>query len=179
MQTIKRNKIVFLDMTVFDENGLLVETTRNQGAFCYLHGRGNLLPSLESALDGQPQGFETELMLQPKNAFGKRHMDLVINVPLQQIPGEVSIKRGERVQINGFEGVVSFVIQENKGNNVVLDANHPLAGKALKFSLKVKAIRDARRDEVKHRRPYPGGHHLMVTDSVGQVMSEQCTQEVL
>lgn len=165
MSVIKRNKIVFLDLTVLDENAAVVETTDGQNAFCYLHGRGNLLPALEEVLEGQQEGYEAKLSLPPEKAFGMYTQDLVLQIPKQQLTVDVELVLGECVQAQGPNGMMRFEIKAIEGDQVRLDANHPLAGKTLTFMLKVLAVRDAHKDEVKHRRPHPGGHHLMVSDS--------------
>ena len=162
---IKRNKIVFLDLLIFDAAGTVVESTEKKGAFCYLHGRGNLLPALEDALDNQQIGFETEITLEPQQAFGEFRPELVVDVPKSQLTDGVNAAQGECVQADGPNGIMTFEIEQVEDDQVRLNANHPLAGLSLTFVLKVLEVRTAHKDEVKHRRPHPGGHHLMVADS--------------
>lgn len=102
MTHIRRNKIVYLDLTVLDEQGQAIESTDGGDAFCYLHGRGNLLPALESVLDGKAAGFEATLTLPPAEAFGDFHEDLVVTVPLSQLGEGVSLELGTQVQAVGL-----------------------------------------------------------------------------
>lgn len=165
MDIVKRNKIVFLDLIITTAEGELVDTTAEGGEFSYLHGRGNLLPAVEDAVNGQPAGFSTSVTVPPADAFGYYLDDLITEVPRNSFSPEVSLTAGEPVQFNGPDGIVAMTIIDFNDDQVTLDGNHPLAGKTLTFDLTVKAIRDAHKDEVKHRRPHPAGHHLMVSDS--------------
>lgn len=161
---IRRNKIVFLDMTVLDNEGHILESTDGSNAFSYLHGRGNLLPVLEEALDGQDLGFETCIDVTADQAFGAHDPALCIEVPADCLQ-DTAAAVGQMVQAQGPHGPMNFTIVEVRENSLLLDANHPLAGRDLTFLIKVLAVRDAHKDEVKHRRPHPAGHHLMVSDS--------------
>jgi FKBP-type peptidyl-prolyl cis-trans isomerase SlyD len=77
----------------------------------------------------------------------------------------MDVEIGTLVAANGPDGQMEFTIIDIKDDIVTLDANHPLAGKNLTFSLVVEAVREAHKDEIKHKRPHPAGHHLMVEDS--------------
>lgn len=160
--TIMRNKIVYLDITVVDDLENIIESTDGQQAFSYLHGRGNLLAPLEHALENKTAGFETSVFIHAEDSFGNFHQDLVIDVPQQQFTAEVNIEEGEYVQLQGPNGMMAFKIERIYNNHIRLNANHPLADKALTFFVKVLAVRDAHKDEVKHRWSHPAGHHLMV-----------------
>lgn len=165
MDIVKRNKIVFLDLTVRDAEGHIVDSTTPSGEFSYLHGRGNLIPALENAVEGQSAGFSATVTVSPADAFGEYQEDLITTVPVNSFSNDVILRPGEQVQFQGPDGLVAMTIREVNEELVVLDGNHPLAGKTLTFDVTVKAIRDAHKDEVKHRRPHPAGHHLMVSDS--------------
>lgn len=162
---VKRNKIVYLDLTIKNAAGEILETTQDAGEFSYLHGRGNLLPALENVLEGQRPGFSTSLTLAPEAAFGEYQEDLLVRVPTASLNPDVPQKIGEAVQFQGPDGMAILVIKSIDDTEAVLDGNHPLAGQTLQFELTIKAVRDAHKDEVKHRRPHPAGHHLMVSDS--------------
>lgn len=162
---IRRNKLVYLDMTVLDEQGAVIESTDGRPAFCYLHGRGNLLPALEAVLQGRLPGFATRITLPPEQAFGPRHADLTVQASRANFSAAVHLRPGEFVQMPGPNGTFAMRIEAVADDHVRLDANHPYAGKTLTFLLKVLQVRDAHKDEVRHRQPHPGGHHLMVADS--------------
>jgi FKBP-type peptidyl-prolyl cis-trans isomerase SlyD len=77
------------------------------------------------------------------------------------VRGEV----GERVQVQGPDGVIEFTITAASESDVTLDANYPLAGHTLTIDVTVGQVREAHKDEVRHKRLHHAGHHLMVADS--------------
>ncbi len=149
-------------MLVVDDQGTLVETTDGKEAFSYVHGRGNLLPALEQCLVNQIAGFESEITLQAEQAFGVYHTELAIDIKPEQLSYDVTLKKGEYIQATGPHGMMQFQIEGFDKKSIRLNANHPLAGKNLTFFLKVLAVKEPHKDEIRHKRPHPAGHHLMV-----------------
>lgn len=138
--------------------GKLLEDGKEPNA--YLHGGyGNTFPKVEAALEGQEKGFETTLELQPADAFGDYDERLVQVIPKTQFPPGVKV--GGQLQgrlDDGREHV--FTVMKIKGPVVLLDGNHPWAGKALKFSLQVTDVRAAQPVEIEHRHVHGAhGHH--------------------
>jgi FKBP-type peptidyl-prolyl cis-trans isomerase SlyD len=89
-----------------------------------------------------------------------RDENLVQDVPRNRFPASADIKPGMQFQANTPQGsrVVSVVSAD--GNNVKIDANHPLAGMPLTFDVTVMDVRDATEEEISHRHVHgPGGHH--------------------
>jgi len=109
----------------------------------YLHGGyGGLLEALERALEGKRAGDSLRLQLEPEQAFGEYDAGLVRVEPLERYgaplaPG-TEVEEGDRV----------YTVTDVAGGKVVLDANHPLAGMALRFSVEIVAIRRARPEEI-------------------------------
>lgn len=126
----------------------------------YLHGGyDNTLPKIEAALDGQDTGFQTTLTLAPEDAFGARDEALVRTIPKTEFPPGVKVGGQLRGQLDdGREHV--FTVVKIKGPQVLLDGNHPWAGKTLKFQLHVTGVRAATAEEIAHRHVHgAGGHH--------------------
>ena len=126
----------------------------------YLHGGyQNTLPKIEEALDGKEKGYQTVLNLAPADAFGERDESLVRSIPKTDFPPGVKV--GGQLQgrlDDGREHV--FTVMKIKGPVVLLDGNHPWAGKALKFSLQVTDVRAAQPVEIEHRHVHGAhGHH--------------------
>ncbi len=162
---VGRNRVVYMEYRAWNERGELVETTEGNGAFAYLHGRGNILPGLEAALEGAAVGDTARVTLTAEQAYGERVAEACVTVPRGQLAAGVRGELGERVQIQGPDGIVEFTITALDGDAVTLDANHPLAGQALTFEVEVTAVRMPHKDEVRHKRLHHAGHHLMVSDS--------------
>ncbi len=155
---IEKNTAVTLRFKVSDANGKLIEESKDP--MVYLHGGyGNTLPKIEEALEGQEAGYQTVLALQAEDAFGLRDEALVRTIPRSQFPPGVKV--GGQLEGHGDDGRVQvFNVTKIKGDTVLLDANHPLAGKALRFTLKVTEVRVASEEEIAHQHVHgEHGHH--------------------
>jgi len=133
---------------VSDALGKLIEESKDP--MVYLHGGyGNTLPKIEAALEGQEAGFQTTLALAAEDAFGLRDESLVQTIPRTQFPAGVKV--GGQLEGRGADGREQvFYVSKIKGPTVILDGNHPLAGKALRFTLKVTGVRAASEEEITH-----------------------------
>jgi len=155
---IEKNTAVTLLFKVSDAQGKPIEESKDP--MVYLHGGyGNTLPKIEEALEGQEPGFQTTLALQPEDAFGLRDESLMRTIPRSQFPPGVKV--GGQLEGRGSDGREQiFNVSKIKGDIVLLDGNHPLAGKALRFTLKVIDVRAASEEEMAHKHVHgEHGHH--------------------
>lgn len=155
---IEKNTAVTLLFKVSDAQGKPIEESKDP--MVYLHGGyGNTLPKIEEALEGQEPGFQTTLALQPEDAFGLRDESLMRTIPRSQFPAGVKV--GGQLEGRGSDGLEQiFNVSKIKGDTVLLDGNHPLAGKALRFTLKVIDVRAASEEEMAHKHVHgEHGHH--------------------
>jgi FKBP-type peptidyl-prolyl cis-trans isomerase SlyD len=155
---IEKNSAVTMLYQVFSLQGKLLDESKQP--ISYLHGGyGNTLPKIEAALEGQSAGYAAVVELQPIDAFGERDESLVQTIPKTQFPPGVKV--GGQLEGRADDGrSVHFTVVKIKGPEVHLDANHPLAGKALRFSLKVLEVRAATEEEVAHGHVHGAhGHH--------------------
>lgn len=153
---ISKDTVVTLNYTVNAGPGQPPES----GQQAYLHGGyGNTFAKLEAALEGQAPGFATTLVLQPEDAFGVRDESLVRTIPKSEFPPGVKVGGQLRgMTDDGREQV--FNVVKIKGPQVLLDGNHPFAGKVLRFTLKVLDVRAATPEEVTHGHAHGAhGHH--------------------
>lgn len=155
---IEKNTAVTLRFKLADAQGKLIE--ENKDPMVYLHGGyGNTLAKIEEALEGQEPGFQTTLALAAEDAFGLRDEELMRTIPRSQFPPGVKV--GGQLEGQGSDGRKQvFNVVKIKGDTVILDANHPLAGKALRFTLKVTDVRLASEEEIAHQHVHgEHGHH--------------------
>lgn len=155
---ICKDTAVTIRLKVSDQQGQLIENGKEPVA--YLHGGyGNLLPAVEEALQGQAAGFKTSMDLSPAQAFGERDESLVQSIPKTQFPPGVKI--GGQLEGRGEDGRTHvFTVIKIKGPEVILDGNHPLAGKHLKIQVEVMAVRAASDEEITHGHVHgEHGHH--------------------
>lgn len=155
---IEKDTVVSLRYKVAEANGKLIEETR--APMVYLHGGyDNTLPKIEQALEGREPGAELSLLLEPEDAFGVRDETLKRTIGRKDFPPGVKVGgQLEGVTDDGRPHV--FHVMKIKGDQVFLDGNHPLAGKPLRFHLKVTGVRRATPEEIEHRHVHgEGGHH--------------------
>ena len=152
---IDKDTAVTLQFKVTDLQGKLVEDGKEPSV--YLHGGyGNTLPKIEEALTGRENGYQVTLDLQPQDAFGVRDESLLRTLPKKQFPPGVKV--GGQLEGHGDDGhVMVFNVMKIKGDAVLLDGNHPLAGKALRFAIKVLDVRQASEEEIAHQHVH-GAH---------------------
>lgn len=155
---ITKDTVVTLRYKVAEADGRLIEESREP--MVYLHGGyNNTLPKIEAALDGQAAGYDTTLLLQPEDAFGHRDESLKRVIPRSEFPPGVKV--GGQLEGRSDDGQPHvFHVMKIKGQEVHLDGNHPLAGKTLKFQLKVTGVRAASAEEIAHGHVHgEHGHH--------------------
>lgn len=155
---ITKDAAVTIRYKVTDPMGKLVEDGREPSA--YLHGGyGNTLPRIEEALEGQEAGYAVTLDLPAQDAFGVRDESLVQTIPKSQFPPGVKVG-GQLEGADDKGNRRAFTVVKIKGDKVLLDGNHPLAGKALRFAIKVLAVRAATAEEIAHGHVHGAhGHH--------------------
>jgi FKBP-type peptidyl-prolyl cis-trans isomerase SlyD len=156
---IQKDSVVTLRYKVADATThKLIEESRDP--MVYLHGGyDNTFPKVEAALDGKEAGFQTTLNLQPEDAFGVRDESLVRTISKADFPPGVKV--GGQLEGRNDRGEPQvFTVMKIKGPQVILDGNHPLAGKALSFSATVTGVRAATEEEIAHRHVHgEHGHH--------------------
>jgi FKBP-type peptidyl-prolyl cis-trans isomerase SlyD len=155
---IDKDTVVSLQYKVFGADGKLIEASKEP--MVYLHGGyDNTLPKIEEALQGQEPGHQVTLSLQPEDAFGVRDEALVRTIPKSEFPPGVKVG-GQLQGVTDAGEPHVFHVMKIKGDTVHLDGNHPLAGKPLKFTIKVTGVRMASGEEIAHKHVHgAGGHH--------------------
>ena len=155
---IGKDTVVTMTYKVVNAQGKTLDQSQEPTA--YLHGGyDNTLPKIEAALDGQEVGYNATLSLSAADAFGERDEGLLKTIPKSEFPPGVKLGGQLRGRADdGSEHV--FNVVKIKGDKVLLDGNHPWAGQALSFALKVVEVRAASADEVTHRHAHGAhGHH--------------------
>ena len=152
---ITQDTAVTLDYRITDAQGKPLDT----GTTAYLHGGyDNLFAKAEAALQGKTVGDKVALALSAAEAFGARDEALARRIPKSEFPPGVKV--GGQLQGAGPHGPVVYRVVKIKGPEVLLDANHPLAGLDIRFAATVKAVRAATAEEIAHRHVHGAhGHH--------------------
>jgi FKBP-type peptidyl-prolyl cis-trans isomerase SlyD len=147
---IAKNTIVSLDVSLSDLWGNVMQCSGEPVQ--YLHGGyGNLFPAVESALEGKSVRDQVEVRLEPEEAFGDYDANLLKVEPRNRFPQELEVGMRFEGEPGGGDGEQRiFTVTDIAEDKVVLDANHPLAGTALKFSGAVVAVRPATPAEIEN-----------------------------
>ena len=156
---VAKNKIVSIDYTLKGTDGNVLDSSQGREPLQYLHGRGNIIPGLESALEGKAEGDQLNVSIPPGQAYGERDEKMVQPVPRSAFQGVQEIQPGMQFQANTQAGPRMITVVGVNNDQVTIDANHPLAGQTLNFDVKVVGVRDATQEELSHGHAHgPGGH---------------------
>ena len=156
---IAKNSVVTLDYTVRDPDGNMVDDGAHP--LVYLHGGyDGIFAPIEEALHGKSVGERLTLKLQPEDAFGDYDEQMLLVEERALFPENIEVGMSfERVTDDGEEEVL-YRTTEIADDKVVVDGNHPLAGVALVFDIKVAGVRVATSEELSHGHVHgEGGHH--------------------
>jgi len=138
---IQAGSLVAFDYTLTDESGHVIDTSKGKEPMHYVHGKGQIIPGLEKELAGMTVGSEKKVTVKPEDAYGPVNPQAFQEVPKDKLPPE-ALKVGAVLTATGPEGQrVPVRVHEIKENTVVMDFNHPLAGKTLLFDIKVTEIK--------------------------------------
>ncbi len=159
--SISQNKVVTIHYQVVDvDSNELIDSSEGGAPMVYLHGHQNIIPGLEKALEGKKAGDELKVTVVAADAYGVYSDERVQQVPMAAFEGVDQIEPGMAFTAQTEHGPVSLIVTEVDETTVTVDANHPLAGKDLRFSVKVEAVRDASAEELAHGHVHgEGGHH--------------------
>ena len=148
-ETVGRHKVVSMQYSLTNADGVVVREATG-APVTYLHGAGLLFPKLENELESHTIGDIITARLLPDDAFGKRNIDLIHQVPLDELPSEDSIEVGGKVVgIDEDGNEVTFTVTAIEEGIISLDGNHPFAGQSLVFEVEIQAIRDATEEEIR------------------------------
>lgn len=154
------NTAVSIHYTLTNDNKEVLDSSDGAQPLVYLHGHGNLIKGLESALTGKSPGDKLEVRIAPADGYGERDDKKIQQVPRRSFQGIKDIKPGMRFQAQGQHGPMSVVVTRVAGDMVTVDANHELAGQWLNFAVEIVEVRAASQEELEHGHVHgPGGHH--------------------
>ena len=143
--------VVSMHYTLKNDEGEVIDSSEGRDPLNYLHGAGNIIPGLENALVGKTTGDKLDVRVEAAEGYGEIVPELIQTVDKSLFQGVDNVEAGMTFNAQGPGGQVQQVVVKSvDGEEVTIDANHPLAGVALNFSVEITQIREASEEEVAH-----------------------------
>lgn len=138
---IAENTVVDIEYRLYSIDGELMDSSDDEGVLTYHHGTGAMMPGLEDFLEGKEPGFDGEVTLEAEDAFGERDDELMFMVSRDDFPDPDDVEPGMEFdgEIEGEE--ITGKVLAVEGDQVWIDANHPLAGSEVRVEVTVIDVR--------------------------------------
>ncbi|HVF15333.1 MAG TPA: peptidylprolyl isomerase [Steroidobacteraceae bacterium] len=157
---IAKDAVVTIHYTLKNDAGETLDSSAGGDPLAYLQGNGNLIPGLESALEGKQAGDKLSVKVSPSDGYGEYDKSLVQQVPRRSFKGVGNVQVGMQFQVQSDGGPRAVTVTKVVGDMVTVDGNHPLAGQNLNFDVEITEVRTATDEELSHGHVHgPGGHH--------------------
>ena len=141
MTQAKAGDTVRIHYTGTLDNGTRFDSSEGREPLEFNLGGGQVIPGFDAAVDGMAVGESKTVTIPATEAYGERHEQLVQQVPREMLPDTIDPAVGMQLQSQSPEGqVMNLVVTEVNDASITVDANHPLAGQALTFSIELVEI---------------------------------------
>lgn len=150
MGIVENNHMVSICYSVRDKasNEILDKNDNKDKPFVFILGENQVISGLESSLLGKEVGSSFQSEIDPEDAYGERNKNLLQEVPKEQFSG-IELVKGMTLYGQGEDGSVAQVVVEEIGeHSVIIDYNHPLAGKTLIFDIEILSSKIPSKDEI-------------------------------
>lgn len=151
--------VVTFHYTLRDPSGRVLDTSAGGEPIRYLEGAGQIIDGLDEALRGVPAGTKSRVQVPAAKAYGERDETQVQRVLKALLPVEGELKPGDQFQAGEDRYAPIVTVVGIEGDEVLLDANHPLAGVDLTFDVEIVAVRAATAEELAHGHAHGEGGH--------------------
>lgn len=140
---VEEGSLVSIEYTLTDDTGKVIESNAGKEPMTYVHGGGQIVPGLEKELTGLKVGAQKKVQVKPEEGYGPVDPKAFQEIPKDKLPPDAQ-KAGAILATKGPQGqTITMRVHEIRGNNAVIDFNHPFAGKTLNFDVKVVDIKAA------------------------------------
>jgi FKBP-type peptidyl-prolyl cis-trans isomerase SlyD len=143
-------RVVSFHYTLRDPSGQVLDTSAGSDPVTYLEGAGQIIPGLDAQLRAAQTGEKSRVIVPAKDAYGERDPEQVQRVKRALLPVEGELKIGDQFQTGADRYSPIVTVTEIAGDDVLLDANHPLAGVDLTFDVEITSAREATATELEH-----------------------------
>ncbi len=141
MATANTGDTVHVHYTGRLDDGTVFDSSDGRDPLAFTVGAGQVVPGFDEAVNGMQVGDSKTVRIGPGDAYGERREDLLLDVPSEQLPAGLEPEVGMELGLRGQDGQTMPVRVAAVGDEAItLDANHPLAGQALTFDVKLVSI---------------------------------------
>ncbi len=145
--SIQENQVVSIEYEVRDGDQV-VDSNMGGAPLVFMYGKSQIIPGLENGIKDMNIGDKADVLVKPADAYGEYNADATQEVPKEQFAG-IELTEGMTLYGQGEDGgTVQVVVKEIKDDTVIIDFNHPLAGKELMFTVAINNVRNASADEI-------------------------------
>ena len=138
---VQEGSIVSIEYTLRDDSGNVIDTNVGKEPLTFMEGAGQIVKGLERELSGMKVGEQKKIQVKPEDGYGLLDKDAFHEIPREKVPPEGQ-KPGAMLMTKAPDGrTIPIRVHEVKEKTVVVDLNHPLAGKTLNFDVKIKEIK--------------------------------------
>ena len=141
MSNAKTGDTVKIHYTGTLDDGTQFDSSAGRDPLEFELGGGQVIPGFDSAVEGMAVGDNKNVRIEPDQAYGERHEQLVQEVPRSALPDDLEPEVGMGLQSQSPDGqVMMLMVTEVGDDSITVDANHPLAGQALNFDIELVEI---------------------------------------
>lgn len=150
---IENNSYVKIHYTGKLSDDTVFDSSEGKEPLEFVMGIGMIIPGLEKGLVGMNIGDKQTVKINSEEAYGPVHEQAIQEVPKDQFPADIELKVGMQLAAQGPQGAIPVVIKEIKEEAIIVDFNHPLAGKDLTFEVEVIEARASTEEDMKKFMP--------------------------
>ncbi len=121
-------------------DGTVFDSSKDREPLKFVMGKGQLIAGFEAAVMDREVGDSVKVEIPPAEAYGEADEQLMFTVPRDEVPEHIEPEIGLQLQLSNEEGSMNVTISEVNEDSIVLNANHPLAGKTLTFEIEIVAV---------------------------------------
>jgi peptidylprolyl isomerase len=138
---VKNGDTVRVHYTGTLEDGEVFDSSQGHDPLSFTVGSGQVIPGFDDAVMGMVVGEKKDVLIPVERAYGERKEEMVIVAPVEQIPPDLEPEIGQMLEVGGTGGEILQVrVVGLDDENITLDANPPLAGMALNFSIELVSV---------------------------------------
>lgn len=149
MSVVEKNHLVEIKYKVLDkESGKLLDSSSDEKPFSFLLGENQVISGLENVIIGKKVGSHFEAEILPQDAYGEWNPSFLYEVDKEQFSG-LELTQGMTLYGQSEDGqTIQVIVNEIGENSVIVDYNHPLAGKTLLFEVEILNSKEPTPDEI-------------------------------